>query len=213
MAVDVVDGLEMVEVEQEQRDLALFGDRTRDLALSRREQRPAIEEARQRVGVGEIARALLGFGTLEDFAIEILVAAPAEQDQRDIENHRRRQRAVGAAADADEGANGRLHHIAARPHEQQDRGDDNAPGYDVAFGALAAVEWLRRRCHMNLSHPYGLYGGKAVKFGLSAPPPGRARAYRGRRLLLTPLLRKGRRVRAHLAHGHIDVRDGKSVHG
>src|SRR3546814_5310187 len=59
------------------------------------------------------------------------------------------QRAVGSAADADQCADRRLHHGAARPHEQQDRGNDDAAGDDVALGALAAVEWLRRRCHMN----------------------------------------------------------------
>jgi hypothetical protein len=66
---------------------------------------------------------------------------------------------------------------------------------------------------MNLSHPYGLYAGKAVKFGLSAPPPCRSRAHGCRGLPLTPLLRKGRRVRAHFAFGHIDIRDGNTVHG
>jgi hypothetical protein len=66
---------------------------------------------------------------------------------------------------------------------------------------------------MNFPHHRVLYGGEAVKFGLSARA-GRcgARAF-PRRLLLAALLRKGRRVRVHLAHGHIDVRDGKSVHG
>src|SRR3546814_13811255 len=81
-----------------------------DLPLPRHEQRAAIEEARQRVGVGKVSRALFGLSALDDFAVEILVAAPAEEDQRDIEYQRGGQRAVGSAADADQRADRRLPH-------------------------------------------------------------------------------------------------------
>src|SRR3546814_15269605 len=95
MAVDVVDGLEMVEVEQEQRDLTFFGGGARDHPLPRHEQRAAIEEARQRVGVGKVSRALFGLGAFDDFAVGLLFAAPAEEAQRQIANQRSAERRVG----------------------------------------------------------------------------------------------------------------------
>jgi len=158
--MNVVDRLEMVEVEQEQRDVAFFDRGFGDHPLAGHEQRAAIEETRQRIGVGKVARALLGLGSLADFAVEIVVAAPAEEDQRDVEHERGREHAVGSAADADQRADDGLHDIAARADKQQDRGDDDAPGDDVAFGALAAVHWLWRRYHMNLSHPRLPYAAK-----------------------------------------------------
>src|SRR3546814_5663021 len=60
MAVDVVDGLEMVEIEQEQRNLAPFRRRLGDQRLSGVQQRAAVEKAGQRIGVGQPARALVG---------------------------------------------------------------------------------------------------------------------------------------------------------
>lgn len=50
----------MVEVEQEQGNVALFGHGAGDELLPRNDQRAAVQKARQRIGVGQIARALFG---------------------------------------------------------------------------------------------------------------------------------------------------------
>ena len=48
----------------------------------------AVEEARRRIGGGEHRRPLLLLGPSLGFVLEVDVAAPAEQDQRDVERER-----------------------------------------------------------------------------------------------------------------------------
>ena len=150
VAVDVVDGLEMVEVEQEQRDVATLASRLRDHPLPLREQGTAVEEAGERIGVGEVARALFRLGAFADLAVQVLVAAPAEEDQRDIQDHRGGKHLVGPPTEADDRLHDRLHHAAAGADEQQDRGHDDPPGEHVAPRVLAAVARFRFCCHVNI---------------------------------------------------------------
>src|SRR3546814_21070781 len=91
MAVDVVDGLEMVEIEQEQRNLAPFRRRLGDKRLSSVQQRAAVENAGQRIGLGQPTRALLGLGSPAHLAGQYVVAPPAHEQQGKYQDQRQKR--------------------------------------------------------------------------------------------------------------------------
>ncbi len=125
VAVQVVDPLEMVEVEEKQDarapGLQSGGERAHQLA--------AVREACRRVGIGiafrEPLRLLIGIERLA----QILRATPAEQDDGDIEQERDRQSIVGFELHARD--RGRQH-LAAERDEQDDRRRRRAAGDQVA---------------------------------------------------------------------------------
>ena len=81
MPVQIIDPLEVIEVEQEQDAAAAALERLGERA----QQLAAVGQAGRRVGVGVAVRLSLGaFMGIERFA-QILRAAPAEQDDRDVE--------------------------------------------------------------------------------------------------------------------------------
>ena len=142
----------MVEVEQDQRDVASLSGGVGDHWLTLRQQRAAVQKAGQRVGVGQVAGALFGLGPFANLAAQIFIAAPAEQNQRDVQDQRGGQRLVGPPAQPDQRVDDRLHHIAAGADEHQDRRHHDAAGHDVAPGAFAAIHLLRLgRCHCHMS--------------------------------------------------------------
>ena len=125
MAVKVVDPLEMVEVEDEEH--AGPGDQR---IVDRTNQLAPVGETGGRVGVGvavgEPGRCVI---SVKRF-LEILGAAPTEQDDGDVEEEGRAERAV-RIADRN-GAKRRGYDAASQRHEQQDRGRRCTSSDDVA---------------------------------------------------------------------------------
>ena len=144
--MEVVDALEMVEVEQEQHAGALrlerFAEHLHQLA--------AVGEAGHRVGVGVALGLALGAVISFERDLQILRAAPAEQDQRDVEQQGDDERAVGRGA-AFEIILQRLgKHGAAGANEQQDRGNADRAfvGYSLTIRPSkrpAVKSWRERR--------------------------------------------------------------------
>src|SRR4029078_10943487 len=126
VAVKVVDALEMVEVEQEQRSGSLGLHR----AGQGVHQFAAISEAGRGVGVGvpqrELLRCLIG---VESF-LQVLRAAPSEEDDRDVQKESDGERPVILVEMI--AANSGRHHGAAQRDEQDDRRGRRQTGYEMA---------------------------------------------------------------------------------
>ncbi len=110
----------MVEVEQEQRAGALRLERIAQGA----HQLAAVGEARRRIGIGVTLGKALGLVVGFERFLEVLRAAPAEQDDRNVEQEGNGQRPVvrfeRQARDC------ARQHLAAQPDEQDDRRDGRA---------------------------------------------------------------------------------------
>jgi hypothetical protein len=105
--------------------------RARRLHLRKRaDQLAAIGEAGARVGVGVVPGEVIGGGIGLERFLEVLRAAPAEQDDRDVEQEGDLQRARGIHRR--KAGDGRGNDPAADGDEQQGRGDGRAGGDDVA---------------------------------------------------------------------------------
>ena len=133
MATAVVDLLEVVEKDHHDRDVARSLDRFRDKLVKRMSEAAAIERSGQRVGFRQGAGLLFGAATLRHFAGQLLVAAPAEDDERDVEHQGVDQRAVGTDAVTGNGADYRRNHGAAGPHEHDNCRSRDAERDDIAF--------------------------------------------------------------------------------
>jgi hypothetical protein len=94
----------------------------------------AVEAAGERIGLGHLERAGLGMAALAHFQAQFVIAAPAEDDQRHIEQQRIGQQPVGAHANAVHLPDQLGQHRAAIAHEQQDGGHRNAQRDQIALG-------------------------------------------------------------------------------
>ncbi len=118
----------MIEVDDEQRHRLVAADRLGDRDGAAFGERAAVEESGQLVGACERGRTGLGLAMLRGGGDEIAVAAPAEQDQRQIEQQRRQQKPVTDVGIADravvqEGIVDRGRQMPAPRREQQQHGE------------------------------------------------------------------------------------------
>jgi hypothetical protein len=186
MAVHVVDRLEMVEVDDHQRHCLAPVVRAHEHRGAFLVQAAAVEESGQRIATGQYVRTLFGGGTDADFVAQCGVAAPAEQDQRDIEQQRDHQRAVRGGAALEIMLQGLGQYGAAGTDEHQDRGDADRPGDQVGawrrpleFVVLVEIQLHAGKSptpvNRGIFHVEGVDGVKArggctyLRFRLSAP--------------------------------------------
>src|SRR4029079_4224149 len=126
VAVEVVDALEMVEVEQKQCAAKVAGERI----LAAAQQVAAIGEAGRRIGVGVALGGALGLLIGIERLLEVLRTPPTEQDDRDVEQERDLQRVRGIRQRS--AGERRRHDLAAQADEQQQRGNRRAAGDEMA---------------------------------------------------------------------------------
>ena len=128
VAVEIVDALEMVEVEQQQDARALRLEHV----LERAHQLAAVGKAGVGVGVGVALGQPFGRLIGVERVLQVLRTAPAEQDDGDVEQERDRQRAgrIGRR----HAAEGRRQDLAPDADEQQQRRDRRATGDQMAAG-------------------------------------------------------------------------------
>jgi hypothetical protein len=123
VAMKVVDHLEMVEVEQQQRHRpGTTGGMGEHLYACFR-QAAAVEESRQRILRGKLMRAFLRCSADVDFAQQVPIVPPADQDQRDVDQQRDHQRLVDMRTAAEIMLDRVGHGRTAQRDEQQDRHD------------------------------------------------------------------------------------------
>ena len=126
VAVQVIDPLEMVEIDEEQRSRLLGIKGVTDRA----QQFPAVRQPRRGVdacvALGEPLRLLIGI----ERVLQVLGAAPAEQDDRNIEEERHRQAGVRHAGASERGAE----HLAAQPNEKDEGGNRRTADDQLAAG-------------------------------------------------------------------------------
>ena len=91
IAVAVVDRLEAVKLERQDDDRCRLPPRVRRSSAPLVAEPLAIEQSGHAVGRGDLLRARFAFDALFGFMLEVGVAAPTEQDQRDIEGQRHRR--------------------------------------------------------------------------------------------------------------------------
>ena len=131
VAMLVVDRLEAVDLEGDDDEIVAAGAAILAQLRSPVGEPLAVEEARRWIGGGENRRPLLLLGPSLGFVLEVDVAAPAEQDQRDVERERGACNAhVGAeiaAFDVDV-----VEERASVPDQQKHGGDQDAQDQCVA---------------------------------------------------------------------------------
>jgi hypothetical protein len=98
VAVEVVDLLEIVEVDHQHGEVEATKLGTGDQGVDGGAAAAPIEAAGQRIEFGQFARALLGPAALGHFVMQLVVAAPAEHEQGDVEQHCVGEQHVGCAA-------------------------------------------------------------------------------------------------------------------
>jgi len=127
MAVEIVDRLEMIEIDHQQRDRMLpIGASQQGGAM--RGQRTAIEKASQRIHRGERNRPFLGHSALGDLGRQMAIAVPAEQHQGNVEQYNGDQQPIDTFARSPER---RGEGCPAGQDEEQHRGDRDASGHAV----------------------------------------------------------------------------------
>ena len=140
VAVEVVDLLEIVQVDHDQRQrlavLLALVDHDVDCAG----QAAPVETSGERVDLGEQPCFLLCLAGLVDFLRQFLVAAPAEQDQSNVEEHRVDQQGVRSLADALPRAHDLRQHLAAGADEQDDRGNRDTERHEIAIAGTEGAE-------------------------------------------------------------------------
>ena len=162
MAVDVVDVLEVVEVDDHHRHLLLALGRLGQQRRAFLVQRATIEQAGQRVLRRQRLGALLGGGADIDLMGEIAIAPPAEQDQREIEHHRDAERAFGgerrfAGTEMVEDIAGQIGRGAGEHHQRgdDDRHPDHVPLRRSLGGASRQSFGVTRHLRLHpLSYPH-----------------------------------------------------------
>jgi hypothetical protein len=138
VAVEVVDLLEIVEVDHDQRD--------RLAALARRGDQPgggvaeaaSVQAAGERIGLGQQPRLLLGLASLVDLLAELAIAPPAEDDQRDVEQQGVGQRRFRPDAEPGQRAHDLRHDGSAGADEHDDGGGGDPQSEDVTIGLAEA---------------------------------------------------------------------------
>ena len=125
MAVEVVDPLEMVEVEQEQ-NAGPFGF---ERGLEPMQKFAAVGETGHGIGVGVALGEPLGLLVGLERLFQILRPPPAKEDDRDIENERRPEALVDRHMRETEG---RRKHLASQPDEHQNGRNGRAAGDQMA---------------------------------------------------------------------------------
>ena len=168
MPVDLVDLLEVVDPQQQQRDVALGGAGGFDQASGFGADAAAVEQAGQNVGFGQALRAFLGQFALADFLGQIDVAPPAEDDQRDVEDQGVRGDHFGAAAHAQPCVYHARHDRPAGADEQDDRGRRNPQPDHVAAGAVQPLRLACFHAPLWLPDPYQEYSPRNAAQGISA---------------------------------------------
>jgi len=137
VAVQVVDLLEVVEIEHQHGHgvPALFGFVQQQ--VDRRHAAAPVEAAGQRIARSQLVRQRFCLAPFGDFAVEVLVAPPAEDQQGDVEQHRVGQQHVGRLGHSH--AHGRAddlgHDRAPGAHEQDQRGNGDPQRDDVTLGS------------------------------------------------------------------------------
>ncbi len=134
MAMHVVDRLEMVEVEHQHRHRLVAALGAHEHGGAFLGQAAAIEEAGQRILRCQLLRALLGGGADRHFDAQFTVPAPAEQDQRDIEQQRDDQGLIAACPAGEILPERGRQHSAPGADEQQDRGNRDRAAQQLTFG-------------------------------------------------------------------------------
>jgi hypothetical protein len=133
VAVKVVGALELVEIEHEQGDglvlAAGFLDKRGNGAI----EAAPVEAAGQRIGIGELTGRVLGLAPLAHFGGQLGIAAPAEDDQRDVEQQGVGQDRIGLRAAEQHVVERAGQHGCARTDKQDEGSHDDAQGHDVAL--------------------------------------------------------------------------------
>ncbi len=145
MTVEVVDGLEVVEIEQHEGHFmaALMG--YGEQLVGGGADAPPVEAAGQGIGQREHERLLFGTAALAHFAGQVAVAAPAEDDQRDVEDQRIGQHRVGRLGAAEPRLRDLRQHLSARADEHDDRRDCDPQSDDIVLRLADAGRAGRRR--------------------------------------------------------------------
>ena len=126
MAVQVVDALEMIEVDESKHRRLPAVERVADRA----KQLPPVGQAGCRVGAGIALGEALGLLCGIKRLLEIPLSSPAEEDDGDVEEEGDRQARAGQLVAAE----GRSEDLATEPDEHQDRRDGRGADDQLAAG-------------------------------------------------------------------------------
>ena len=131
MAVHVVHGLEVVEIDHQKRQRLARAVRLGEGVRAVFREGAAIEKAGQRIASGELLGALLGCCSNQNLAGKRAMAAPADQDQRDVEQQRDDEGAIGNLAAGQIVLGDAGQYRAAGADEQEGGGDGDRAGDEI----------------------------------------------------------------------------------
>ena len=135
VAVEVVDLLEIVEIHRDRRQRFLAAFQIVQKIAQRSGETAAVLTSGEVVDIGEAAGLFLGFAARIEFLGERLVAMPAEQDQRNVEQEGIGQRRIGRGVVARPCLDQVGQHHAGRAHEQDDRRKSDPQRHDIMVAA------------------------------------------------------------------------------
>ena len=142
VSVDIVDRLEVVEIDHQERDRIVTILAGGDQAVGLLVEAAAVEAAGQRIGFGQYARMFFCGTAFLDFDPQLAIAAPAENDQRDVEQQGVGQHRIGARDPFELGAHDLGQDGAAGAKEHDDGGRGDAERDEIAIGLGFAVDGL-----------------------------------------------------------------------
>ena len=135
----IIDLLELVEVDHHQRDDLPLGGGTGDQFFRVNMHAAAIEIAGQGVGLGQDPRLFLGLAAFLHLFQQLLVTAPSEDDQGNVQQQGIDHDLVGTKAQAGERLDDSGEDLPAGSDEHDDGGSGDAQGKEIALGILHAI--------------------------------------------------------------------------
>ena len=145
----VVDLLEIIEIDHAECDCQAPGTRTRAQDFGRCLHAAAVEAAGERIGFGQFTSQFLGSAAFADLLLQLVIAAPAENDQDDIEKQRVDQQVIGGFSAREHRIDSRGQNRRAGSDEQDDRGCRDAQRDEIALCAADAI-LLLVSCHLDV---------------------------------------------------------------